>query len=295
MVESNLEFYAIPEKKGFGLVVGLSGWMDGGEVSTGTVEYLVDKLKAKECAAIAPEGFYIYNFPGSMEVSALFRPHCRIENGIIVEYTPPGNTFFISEEKGLLFFVGKEPHMEWESFADCIIETCERYEVTQVFFVGSYAGGTPHTREPIIRSSSSDLELSEKLKTIGIRLVNYEGPASFITYLTTRAAEIGLPMATLVAEVPAYIEGTNPRSIDTMVRLLSQLFNLKVNDTDLRSTIEVFDTKLADLIENNEDIADKVRELEKQYDEEAFEWGLKEQKNNPDDPAEDNKSEDLEV
>ena len=57
------------------LVLSFTGWMDGGNVSTGTVERLVDLLSARQVAQIDPEPFYIYNFPGPMEVAALFRPY----------------------------------------------------------------------------------------------------------------------------------------------------------------------------------------------------------------------------
>ena len=51
------------------LVLAFSGWMDGGDVSTGTVRHLVDLLDAKPIAAIDAEPFYICNFPGPMEVA----------------------------------------------------------------------------------------------------------------------------------------------------------------------------------------------------------------------------------
>src|SRR5207244_3342763 len=46
------------------LVLALTGWMDGGDVSTGTVRRLVDLLDARPIAEIDPEPFYIYNVPG---------------------------------------------------------------------------------------------------------------------------------------------------------------------------------------------------------------------------------------
>src|SRR5579871_3977816 len=45
------------------LVLALTGWMDGGDVSTGTVQRLVDLLGARPIATIDPEPFYLYNFP----------------------------------------------------------------------------------------------------------------------------------------------------------------------------------------------------------------------------------------
>ena len=56
------------------MIIGLSGWMDGGEVSTGAAKYLVTHFEAERFAEIDPDVFYIYNFPGSMEISALFGP-----------------------------------------------------------------------------------------------------------------------------------------------------------------------------------------------------------------------------
>jgi len=43
------------------LVLSFTGWMDGGNVSTGTVERLVDLLSARQIAEIDPEPFYIYD------------------------------------------------------------------------------------------------------------------------------------------------------------------------------------------------------------------------------------------
>src|SRR5579859_7469770 len=76
------------------LVLALSGWMDGGDVSSGTVRRLVDLLGARPIADIDPEPFYIYNFPGSMELVALFRPAIKIEGGQVVSLEMPSNTFY---------------------------------------------------------------------------------------------------------------------------------------------------------------------------------------------------------
>src|ERR1700732_5209953 len=75
------------------LVLAFTGWMDGGDVSTGTVQRLVDLLEARPIADIDPEPFCIYNIPGSMEVAALFRPHIKIEDGLVSSMDLPANTF----------------------------------------------------------------------------------------------------------------------------------------------------------------------------------------------------------
>ena len=64
MASEKLRIYKKPNLNKPRLLLGFSGWMDGGEVSTGTVECLIEKLDAERFAEIEPEGFYIYNFPG---------------------------------------------------------------------------------------------------------------------------------------------------------------------------------------------------------------------------------------
>ena len=49
---------------------------------------------------------------------------------------------------------------------------------------------------------------------MGIHYSRYEGPASFVTYLTTRASKADIDMIALVAEVPAYLQGyKNPEAV----------------------------------------------------------------------------------
>src|ERR671938_315177 len=84
------------------LVLAFNGWMDGGDVSTGTVRRLVDLLGARPVADIDPESFYLYNFPGSMELTALFRPHVKIADGRVVSLDMPGNTFYTHEPANLV-------------------------------------------------------------------------------------------------------------------------------------------------------------------------------------------------
>src|SRR3954471_12283718 len=87
-----------PVLKNATLLLALTGWMDGGEVSTGTVKQLMrGRQGVREIARIEPEDFYIYNFPGSMEVAALFRPHVKYEDGVVDELEFPTNVFLADE------------------------------------------------------------------------------------------------------------------------------------------------------------------------------------------------------
>lgn len=144
-------------------MMGFSGWMDGGDVSTGTISVLTEKLDAEKIAEIKPDGFYLYSFPGSMDITALFRPHTKIKEGLIESYELPSNEFFCSEKDNLILFKGREPNINWEQFADCIFELCDKLGVKSIYFIGSVAGLVPHTREPRLFCSVSNPQLKDTL------------------------------------------------------------------------------------------------------------------------------------
>lgn len=252
------------------LVMGLSGWMDGGDVSTGTIKYLREKLDAERFAYIEPEGFYIYSFPGPMEISTLFRPHTQMQDGLLQKFEFPENVFYCSEKQNVVLFSGREPNLAWQEYADCVFGLCAKFNIREIYFVGSVAGLTPHTREPRMTFSVSDEKLKSLLPQQGTRFSNYEGPAGIITYLTSRAPKEGVTMLNLVAEVPAYVQGYNPRCIEAATRFVSRLLDLQVNLDYLREMGDEFEKKLTDIVNGQPELAKKVSELEGDYDNQVF-------------------------
>jgi proteasome assembly chaperone (PAC2) family protein len=248
------------------LVLALSGWMDGGDVSTGTVRRLVDLLGARPIAAIDPEPFYIYNFPGSMEVAALFRPHIRIEDGQVASCEMPSNTFFAHEQAKLLLFIGKEPNLRWRTFGDCIVELAHRTNVRRVLFVGSFGGAVPHTREPRLYVTCSQDGLLPAMERYGLRRSGYEGPGSFTSYLMTRAPASNLEMTSLVAEIPGYLQGRNPTCIEAVTRRLAKILQLPLDLQTLRAESTAWELEVSRVVEQDRKLAKTVRELEAAYD-----------------------------
>jgi proteasome assembly chaperone (PAC2) family protein len=279
MASNKLKIIDNPDLHNTRLLMGFSGWMDGGEVSTGTIKYLIDKLEAQKFAEINPEGFYIYNFPGSMEMTALFRPHTRIRKGLIKSFEVPSNEFFYSEQHNLILFSGKEPNLQWEEFADCIFSLCREFGVEMVYFIGSVAGLVPHTREPRFISSVSDAQLKETLQQYGTRFTDYEGPASFITYLSIHCTKQDLKMATLVATIPAYVQGNNPRCIESVIKRTAGILGLQVELDDIRAIGDEFEKKLSDAVEEQPELVANIRKLEEDYDNEVFNTEMGDLKN----------------
>ena len=261
-----LQYRDHPKLRDATLVLAFGGWMDGGAVSTGTVQRLVDLLEATPLAEIDSEPFYIYNFPGSMETAAMFRPHIEIESGLIKTLDMPKNRFYCHQAANLVLFVGQEPNLRWQSFGECIFRLARNVGVSRILFVGSFGGSVPHTREPRLYVTCSEEKLVAQMESYGVRRTGYEGPGSFSSYLMTGAPSVGLEMTSLVAEIPGYLQGTNPLSIEAVTRRLAKILQLPLDLDALRVASTEWELQVTSEIDEDEDLAAKVRQLETEYD-----------------------------
>ena len=261
----------LPKLDGGTLLLSFSGWMDGGDASTGTVSRLIRLLDAPQVAEIDPEPYYVFNLPGSMEHAAQFRPHIDIEEGLVRSVDMPTNQFFYAESANLLLFKGKEPNLKWRTFGDCIFEVARKCDVDRLMFVGSFGGMVPHTREPRMYVTCSDEKLHDEMAPYGMRRTGYEGPGSFMTYLMSKAPEQGLDMVSLVAEIPGYLQGTNPFCIEAITRRLAAILKLSPEIDELRTASNEWEQEISAIIEENDETSRKVLELEDDYDRELIE------------------------
>jgi proteasome assembly chaperone (PAC2) family protein len=252
------------------MIIGFSGWMDGGDVSTGTIEYLKNKLKANKFAEIDPGEFYIFNLPGGMEQVAQFRPYTKIKDGLLIDFEYPRNEFFADQKSRVILFSGKEPNLRWDEYANCIFQLAEEFDVRKIYFVGSFAGATPHTREPRITCSVFGEEQKVSLKEQDVRFTNYEGPASIATLLNKFSKEKGIEMANLVAEIPAYIQVRNPRGIEAVIKRLVRILDLDIDLNDLHRTSLEFEKNIDKALVKQPILTEQVKKLEDNYDSEIF-------------------------
>ncbi len=290
---SDLRIDRVPEGECPVMILGFTGWMDGGRVSTATVGYLREKLGAQRFAAIDSGDFQIFNFPVStlpitvfledegraivapvspMESAAAFRPHIKIVDGRIEQLVFPQNRFFVAEGSGIALFSGEEPHIRWRSYADCMFEVATNIGVRHMIFAGSVAGPVPHTRKPRIRSTVTDDGRRAELAALGIEFTNYEGPSSIVTALARRAPDLGIEFTSLVVEIPHYpfIEmPTYPRSIASMATVLNSLLGQEIGLTDLHEAAGVVDRRLSEVMAENDEFAQLVAKLEEAYEYES--------------------------
>jgi hypothetical protein len=274
MKSPRIEFLAKPGFKHARMVVGLTGWMDGGEVSTGAIECLAERLKAEPLATLDEDDFYIASFPGTMEFAALFRPSVRIKDGLIRSLDWPATQVLYCPSSQLVLWSGREPNLRWQEYADTMLTLASACEVGQVHFIGSVAGLVPHTREPRFHTSVSDERLLPPLLRQGYRLSNYQGPSSITTFLTRLAPRHGIDWINSVAEIPAYIQGRNFRCIRAAVHRLAGLLGLNIDLEGLRLLADQMEEQLTKAVAEQPELAERITKLEEDYDNDIFDTEL---------------------
>jgi len=263
-----------PTLSGGRMLLGMSGWMNGGEVSTGVIDLLLDTFDTQELGRIDPEPFYLRSLPAGMEDAEAFRPFISVEDGLVVDYDDEPPQLSIDVANLLVLMITREPNLQWDAYADCIFSAAERAGVRVIYFVGSIAGAVPHTREPRIFSVVTDPAMKPAIEQYGLRFTSYEGPGSFVTRLMTMAPDRGIQMASVIAEVPAYIQGTNPKCIEAVIRKLSSMLGLSINTDKLRKTSDRWERKVNAAVTSRDELNDHVTKLEADYDNEVFDANL---------------------
>jgi hypothetical protein len=108
--------------------------------------------------------------------------------------------------------------------------------------------------------------LKQVLRDNSVTTSDYEGPSSFATLLLAQAPGHRLEMLSFAAEIPGYLEGENPVSIEAVTRRMARILNLPVNLEKLRRDSDDWESKVTSEVEKDEKLAVTIRQLEEQYD-----------------------------
>ncbi len=77
-------------------------------------------------------------------------------------------------------------------------------------------------------------------------------------------------MVSLVATIPAYVQGSNPKCIEAVTRRLVGMLELQVKFDDLRLVSDEFEKKLSDIVQEQPELESNIQKLEEDYDNEIF-------------------------
>ena len=197
------EFTEKPQSKEIYMLAGWRQWADAGSVSSGLPVYLTQLTDARPIGMINPEGFYLFQIPGTHH---LLRPIVKFDQGYPKSLESSRNEFFYTgdEERGLVIFLGDEPHLDIERYVTAFLEAAQTLGVKRIAGFGGVYGEVPYNKERTISSTYSQPRLKEQVKALAVNLSDYEGGASIGSVICRRAAERGIEYISFYAFVPLY-------------------------------------------------------------------------------------------
>ena len=246
------------------LVVAFAGWNDAGSAATHATQFLVQKLQARRFASLEPEEFY--NF-------SELRPQVQLRDGLYREVSWPANDFFYSRpatsQQNLVFGVGIEPHLRWKTYAATLLDLARQCGVNLVITLGALLADVAHSRPVRVAGFSSDPVLAAQLQFTPSR---YEGPTGIVGVLNDACRRAGLASVSFWANVPHYISAApNPKAALALIDRLESFLHLTLDTTELRVATLDFDSKIAQAVAENPNMATYIRQLEDRDPQEGLE------------------------
>jgi len=252
----DLVFFEKPELHNPRMIIGLDGWPNAGKVSTNVVLYLIRKLRARKFAEIKPDNFYVLSST---------RPQTVIKEGEVKDFNLPSSDFYYWKDeetsKDLIFLLAGEPDLRWNEYADLVFQLAKQYLVKRIFTIGGVADYVTHTTEPRVSVVVSDPGLRAELENYPIAFIDYQGPASFHTFLHSQK---DIEVISLWGTVPIYLT-QNPKAYYYVLKILVPMLELDVALEDMRNAGERIEKEVNELMGQNPQLKEFVDNLERSY------------------------------
>jgi predicted ATP-grasp superfamily ATP-dependent carboligase len=268
------------------LIAGWHQWADAGAISSGLPRYLIERLQARKIGEIRAEDFYLFQIPGAQ----FLRPEIKLENGYRKELRPRRNDFYYTnhEHKGLMIFLGDEPHMNIELYAQTFFRAAKELRVKRIAVLGGVYASTPYDKDRSVSCVYSLPRMRDELAKYAVRFSNYEGNVSISSYLTDQAEREGVEYFTFYSFVPAYdfsqtgvpIQGLRVeqdyRAWHEIMRRLNYMFDLGFDLSDLAKQSDDLVTSIETKIEELKKkvpqlrLSEYMEKLSSEYEELSF-------------------------
>jgi len=239
------------------LIGGYEGWIDAGKVSTGSVTYLRESLKAQKFAEILSDGFHQFKD---------FRPQVVVEDGLIHHLEYPKNEFFYWKNReslpDLILFLGHEPHFRWKAFADLFVKLAVRFGVERLITIGGFFDQVVHTIPRKISVVASNPELLKGLLAHDVETIDYAGPGSHTSLLQEHAETKGIGSFTLWGRIPPYIKMRSSWDCIQILELLSKLVPFEIDLRELHDEAKITHEQLQRAVEETPDLKAYVKQVE---------------------------------
>ncbi|MFQ6026688.1 MAG: PAC2 family protein [Dehalococcoidia bacterium] len=239
-------------------------WSDGGDISSGLPQYLIEKLGARKIGEMGPEisrMCYPFQVAGTHDA---FRPRSAFQEGLPVSRLEWENDFFHAGN-GLIIFMGDEPWFRMDLYGEAFFQAVQDLSIEHTVAVEGYNGPAPPEMERRVGCVYSRADMKEKLERHGIQFSNYgssgrQGPTvgmALVNLAHYRYPDIEI--FRLGAMAPMFpFTGTNGRQVGIttdhrsffdIMRRINALFQLDIDLSELRSLGETESARLQETLD----------------------------------------------
>jgi proteasome assembly chaperone (PAC2) family protein len=254
-----IEFEDVPQLVNPVLIAAFEGWNDAAESASGLLEHLIEVWDARVVGRVDPEDFYDYQ---------VNRPAVATDASGMRKVTWPGTELLVARPPGahrdVVLLRGLEPSMRWRQFTAELLAAIDDLGVDLVVTVGALLAETPHTRPIQVSGTATELDLEDRLK---LEPSTYEGPTGIVGVLLDACARVDLPAVSFWAAVPHYLpQPPCPKATLALLGHVEDLLELSIPLGDLPEDARAWERGVAELAEEDEDIAEYVHMLEENQD-----------------------------
>ena len=180
----------------------------------------------------------------------------------------PENTFASASVPGadldVITLIGVEPQLRWRTFCEQIIGVARLFDARRVITFGALLAEVPHARPVSIFGVGHDAEVSRELDMLPSR---YEGPTGITGVLQTACRDAGVAASSLWAAVPTYVPSApSPKAALALVERANSMLGVTTDNEELRDAAEAYENEVSELVDDDEETSDYVRQLEERFD-----------------------------
>jgi proteasome assembly chaperone (PAC2) family protein len=242
------------------LVLTLTGWVDAGEAG---------KLAAETLAAQLEGGrvFARYALDDIVDLQQT-RPTVELVDGTTRRIDWPEITFTAGKAgRDVVVASGPEPSLRWPSFARDVVDLATRLDIARAFTLGGMPAVVSHRQPVSVLATATAHSLAQE---VGAMRTDYAGPTGAQTVLQFELGRSGIPTVGLWAQVPHYVSGNpSPPAVRALLERLRDLAGLRVDVAELDVQVDVYREKVDEGLEERPDVAEHVRAIEAQSDDEV--------------------------
>lgn len=241
------------------LLVALRGLFDISGVATSALDWMIKERDYVIVADIDPDPFFDFTQE---------RPEVYLDEDGDRQLRWPENEFLIIRypegARDIVVLNGVEPHVNWRTFTQCIVEVAKRLKCSLVVSLGAAAEHVPHTRVPFVVGSTTNDELAQRL---GLSRPQYQGPTGVAGVLLEALDSAGIANVSLRVGVPHYLmNAQHPKSAAALLQHLQHVLGIPTDHQQLVDEISRWQELHDAAVEGDAQASAYVAMLERSHD-----------------------------